>query len=183
MHRDKHIARAILKGYSNSSIARRHGLSPQRVKQIRQAAGLPDARAMPATRDRYQVNPAIADRNKAIIRLYQGDTPIARIVRELGVPRTLVNTVISAAGVAQDRHMKKDPVVTARNRRVVARYQEGISLKDLATEFEITLSLTSNIISTAGVANRRRPVRGAKALERSQRTWDRRATSEQGATP
>ncbi|TAM40103.1 MAG: sigma-70 family RNA polymerase sigma factor [Rhodanobacter sp.] len=164
MHRDKHIARAILKGYSNSSIARRHGLSPQRVRQIRQDMGLPAARVMPATIDRYRRNPVLVERDDTIIRMYQDDAPIAQIMHELAVTRAIVGAVVNKAGIAQGRQMR----LTARNQRIVARYLEGVPYKDLATEFGITISLVSNVISKARGARGRRELRDSRIVARYQ---------------
>ncbi len=151
MHRDQHIARAVLKGYSNSAIARQHGLTRQYVAQIRRGAGLPNARVMPAVIDRYRRNPVLVERDETIIRMYQNDAPIRQIMSDLAVTRAVVSNVISKAGIAQDRHIR----LYARNQRIATRYQEGASYKDLAAEFGITIGLVSNMISKAGLTNRR----------------------------
>ncbi len=99
-------------------------------------------------------DPKVAARNQRIVARYQDGTPIKDLATEFGVSISLVTTVIRAAGLTKTRGKPRDPEVAARNQRIVTRYQKGVPLKDLATEFGITLSLVCSVTSRAGVSNR-----------------------------
>ena len=114
-------------------------------------------------------DPEVAARNQRIVARYQEGAPLKDLATEFGVSIGLVTTVISSAGVAQYRRKPKDPKVAARNQRIVARYQDGAPIKNLAAEFGVSVRLVNNVIRAAGVTKTRRKPRDPEVAARNQR--------------
>ncbi|TAM40100.1 MAG: hypothetical protein EPN58_11485 [Rhodanobacter sp.] len=145
--RNKRIVARYQEGVPVKELATEFGISRSLVTTVNSAAGVTKTR-------RRQADLEVAARNQRIVARYQDGTRIKELATEFGVSIGLVTTVIRAAGLTKTRGKPRDPEVAARNQRIVTRYQKGVPLKDLATEFGITLSLVCSVTSRAGVSNR-----------------------------
>jgi DNA-binding CsgD family transcriptional regulator len=90
-----------------------------------------------------------------------------RIAHELNIaPATVAHIVRAAKPVEQYMSASREDLAE-RNGRILARYLEGATRKEIAQKFGVTINAANMLIMKAGVAQGRKPVNNPIVIERN----------------
>lgn len=124
---------------NEAAVAAELGVSRQFINEFRKKHNIPyDANAK---RKKYLME-KYGSRNSTILKMYKADASIGGIADSLNITKTIVNYVISRAGI---RKKTKHPSIK-RNIEIHNLRKKGLSTVDIANRFKIKRSYVSNIL-------------------------------------